>query len=42
MKTVGGGGKLRYIGRVKNQLWATLTAIALNLTRMANLEARAA
>lgn len=42
MKTVGGGGKLRYIGRAKNQLWATFTAIAFNLTRMANLEAQAA
>ncbi len=29
-----------YIGKAKNQLWATLTAIALNLIRMANIEAR--
>jgi transposase len=40
MKTVGGGRKLRYIGRAKNQLWATFTAIAYNLVRMANLEAQ--
>jgi IS5 family transposase len=38
-KTVGGGRKLRYIGVHKNQLWATLTAVAFNLTRMANLAA---
>lgn len=42
MKTVGGGRKLRYIGRAKNQLWATLTAVAYNLVRMTNLEAQAA
>ena len=38
IKTVGGGRKLRYVGRAKNQLWATWTAVAFNLTRMANLE----
>jgi transposase len=42
IKTVGGGRKLRYIGRAKNQLWATFTAVAFNLVRMANLEAQAA
>ena len=42
MKTVGGGRKLRYIGTVKNQLWATLTATAYNLVRMANLSPQAA
>ena len=42
MKTTGGGRKLRYIGKAKNQLWATFTAIAFNLVRMANLEAQAA
>jgi transposase len=42
MKTVGGGRKLRYIGRAKNQLWATLTAVAYNLVRMANLEPQTA
>ena len=39
IKTVGGGRKLRYLGRARNQLWAELTAAAYNLTRMANLEA---
>lgn len=38
MKTVGAGRKLRYIGLAKNQLWATLTAVAYNLVRMAKLE----
>jgi len=42
MKTTGAGRKLRYIGKAKNQLWATLTAIALNLLRMANIEAQTA
>jgi transposase len=42
MKTTGGGRKLRYVGRAKTQLWATLTAVAFNLVRMANLEAQAA
>ena len=42
IKTVGAGRKLRYIGKAKNQLWATLTAIALNLLRMANIEAQTA
>ena len=42
IKTVGCGRKLRYIGKAKNQLWATLTAIALNLVRMANIEAQPA
>ncbi|MCA9630695.1 MAG: IS5 family transposase [Myxococcales bacterium] len=37
MKTVGGGRKLRYIGTARNQFWATLTATAYNLLRMANL-----
>jgi len=41
-KTVGGGRKLRYIGVKKNQLWATFTAVAFNLVRLANLEAQAA
>jgi len=38
---VGGRRKLRYIGRAKNQLWATVTAVAYNLVRMANLEVQA-
>ena len=42
MKTVGGGRKLRYIGTAKNQLWATLTATAYNLVRMANLSTQPA
>jgi len=42
IKTVGAGRKLRYIGKAKNQLWATLTAVALNLVRMANIEAQPA
>jgi transposase len=41
-KTVAGGRKLRYLGVRKNQLWATFTAIAFNLLRMANLEAQPA
>jgi transposase len=38
-KTVAGGRKLRYIGLRKNQMWATFTAAAYNLVRMANIEA---
>jgi IS5 family transposase len=41
VKTVGGGRKLRYIGRAKNQLWATATVTAYNLVRMASLSAPA-
>ena len=36
-KTVGGGRKLRYVGRAKNQLWATFTAVAFDLVRMTNI-----
>ena len=39
IKTTGGGRKLRYIGQAKNQLWATFTAAAYNLVRMANIAA---
>lgn len=42
IKTTGSGRKLRYIGRAKTQLWATFTAVALNLVRMANIEAQSA
>ena len=42
MKTTGAGRKLRYIGKAKNQLWATFTAVALNLLRMTNIEAQPA
>ena len=38
-KTVGNGRKLRYIGTARNQLWASFTAAAYNLTRMANIQA---
>lgn len=38
-KTIAGGRKLRYIGIRKNQMWATFTAAAYNLVRMANIEA---
>lgn len=41
MKTTAGGRKLRYVGRAKNQLWATFTVVAYNLVRMANLEVQA-
>jgi transposase len=37
IKTVGGGRKMRYIGVVRNQLWAELTVSAYNLVRMAKL-----
>jgi hypothetical protein len=36
-KTVGGGRKLRYLGRRKNQVWAEMTSAAYNLVRIANL-----
>jgi len=39
IKTTGNGRKLRYIGLAKNQLWATFTAVAYNLVRMANIAA---
>ena len=39
MKTVGGGRKLRYIGKQRNAMWLTFTATAFNLVRMATLEA---
>ena len=42
IKTVGAGGKLRYLGQARNNLWFELTAAAYNLTRLANLEAAAA
>ena len=42
IKTVGAGGKLRYLGRARNKLWFELTAAAYNLTRLANIEAAAA
>ena len=42
IKTTGAGRKPRYIGKAKNQLWATLTAVALNLVRIAIIEAQQA
>ncbi len=42
MKTVGACRKLRYIGVLKNQFWMTMEAVAYNLPRMANLQARPA
>ena len=42
IKTVDAGGKLRYLGRVRNKLWFELTAAAYNLTRLAKIEAAAA
>jgi transposase len=39
MKTVGGGRKLRYIGKKRNGMWLTFAAAAFNLVRMANIEA---
>ena len=42
IKTVGAGGKLRYLGQARNKLWFELTAAAYNLTRLANLEAATA
>lgn len=42
IKTTGNGRQLRYIGLAKNQLWATFTAAAYNLVRMANIAASTA
>ena len=42
MKTVGGGRKLRFVGRERNRCWLELTAAAYNLVRMARLETAAA
>jgi hypothetical protein len=40
--STGTSRKLRYIGDTKNQLQATLTAVALKLVRMTNIEAQPA
>ncbi len=42
IKTVGGGRKLRYIGRRRNEQWAELTGATFNLVRMSNLIAQPA
>ena len=39
---IGGRGKLRYLGRARNQVWFELPAAACNLTHLAQLEAAAA
>lgn len=41
-KTVGGGRRLRFIGRRRNQLWVEMTGAAFNLVRMSNLVPRPA
>ena len=38
LKTVGGGRKLRYLGRERNRAWLELTAAAYNLVRPSRLE----
>ena len=42
LKTVGGGRKLRFVGRERNRCRLELTAAAYNLVRMATLEAATA
>ena len=42
IKTIGGGDKLRYLGRARNKLWFELTVAAYNLTSLAQLKAAAA
>ena len=42
VKTVGGGRRLRFIGRRRNQLWVEMTGAAFNLVRMSNLVLRSA
>jgi transposase len=42
MKTIGGGRRLRFIGRRRNQLWVEMTGAAFNLVRMSNLVPRLA
>ena len=38
LKTVGGGRKLRYVGRARNRSWLKFAAAAYNLVRMAKLD----
>ena len=38
LKTVGGGRKLRYVGRARNRSWLEFAVAAYNLVRMAKLE----
>jgi len=42
VKTVGGGRRLRFIGRRRNQLWVEITGAAFNLVRRSNLVPRPA
>lgn len=37
-KTVGGGRRLRYIGRRRNEMWMLLARATYNVVRMAKLE----
>ena len=39
IKTIGGGGKLRYLGWARNKLCLELTAAAYNLTRLSQVQA---
>lgn len=40
IKTIGGGRKLRYIGRQRNRAWFLLAGATYNLIRIAALDAR--
>jgi transposase len=42
IKTIGGGRKLRYIGRQRNRAWFKITAAVYNLIRITALDARVA
>jgi transposase len=42
IKTIGGGRKLRYIGRARNRAWFKLTAAVYNLIRISALDIRPA
>jgi hypothetical protein len=40
IKTIGGGRKLRYIGRYRNRAWFKITAAVYNLIRITALDAQ--
>ena len=42
IKTIGGGRKLRYIGRQRNRAWFKITAAVYNLIRITALDTRTA
>ncbi len=42
IKTIGGGRKLRYIGRERNRAWFKITAAVYNLIRITALDTRPA